>query len=308
MTLQQLKYIVAIEQYRSFARAAEACDISQPTLSSMLQKLEEELDVRLFERNNKSVTPTQAGLEIVAQAQRALAQAERIPQLVLEAKGSVSGALNLSVGPTIAPYLLPSFICHYIATYPQVELTIRELKAEAMIQALQRGELDAGLALSGNLQAGILEIPLYTEPFWVYLSDKCWRKLPVFRPEDLENEQMWIMKEAQCLRESAFSFCRARARGKQIYEAGSIETLIRVVDLCGGYTIVPQMHLPLLTDEQRNRVRRIEGDHHSYRRISLYIREDYIRQQMLQTIADTLLRFVPREMMEARITKFGIRL
>lgn len=308
MTLQQLKYIIAIERYRSFAKAAEACNISQPTLSGMLQKLEEELGIRIFDRSNKSVSPTKAGEEIIAQARCTIAQAERIPQMVQEARGGVSGPLNLSVGPTIAPYILPQFISLYTETYPLVELSIREMKAEAMLEALQRGELDAGMALSNNARAGILEIPLYTEPFWVYLSDKCWRRLPVFRPENLENEQMWIMKEAQCLRESAFSFCRARAKGRHIYEAGSIETLIRVVDLCGGYTIIPEMHLPLLNEEQKQRVRRIEGEHHSCRRVSLYIREDYIREKMLQTITTTLLHFVPRNMMEPRIAKFGIRL
>lgn len=308
MTLQQLKYIIAIDRHRNFAKAAEACNISQPTLSSMLQKLEEELGIRLFERNNKSVSPTSAGETILSQARRTLAEAERIPQMIQEAKGNVSGPLTLSVGPTIAPYILPQFICMYVETYPNVELSIREMKADGMLEALLRGELDAGMALSGNASTGILEIPLYTEPFWVYLSEKCWRRLPVFRPENLENEQMWIMKEAQCLRESAFSFCRARAKGRHIYEAGSIETLLRVVDLCGGYTIVPEMHLPMLSEEQRNRVQRIEGEHHSCRRVSLYIREDYIREKMLETITTTLLRFVPKEMMEPRIAKFGIRL
>ena len=112
----------------------------------------------------------------------------------------------------------------------------------------------------------------------VYLAEDCWRKLPVFKPENLEHEKMWIMKEAQCLRDSAFSFCKARTKGNRVYEAGSIETLIRIVDENGGFTIIPEMHLPFLTDRQRENVRRIEGDYLSQRRVSLYIREDYIRQ------------------------------
>ena len=160
MTLQQLKYIVAINRYRNFAKAADACGISQPTLSAMLVKLEEELDVRIFERSNKNVTPT------------------------------------------IAPYVLPKFIRHYIEAYPQVKLSIREMKADVMLSELQLGHLDAGIAIAGNSRQGILEVPLYTEKFMVYLAEDCWRKLPVFKPENLEHEKMWIMEEAQCLREA----------------------------------------------------------------------------------------------------------
>ncbi len=308
MTLQQLKYIVAIDRYRNFAKAADACGISQPTLSAMLVKLEEELDVRIFERSNKSVTPTIAGEKIIRQAERAIAEAERITELVSEDKGDVAGELKLSVGPTIAPYILPKFIRHYIESYPQVKLSIREMKADVMLSELQLGHLDAGIAICGNARQGILEIPLYTEKFMVYLAEDCWRKLPVFKPENLEHEKMWIMKEAQCLRDSAFSFCKARTKGNRVYEAGSIETLIRIVDENGGFTIIPEMHLPFLTDRQRENVRRIEGDYLSQRRVSLYIREDYIRQAMLNTITKTLIRFMPEGMMEERIIKYGVKL
>ena len=136
MTLQQLKYIVAIDRHRNFAKAAESCGISQPTLSAMLVKLEEELDVRIFERNNKSVTPTANGAKIIRQAERAIAEAERITWLVNEEKGSVSGELSLSVGPTIAPYILPKFIRHYVGDYPTVKLSIKEMKADTMLSEL----------------------------------------------------------------------------------------------------------------------------------------------------------------------------
>ena len=226
MTLQQLKYIVAINRYRNFAKAADACGISQPTLSAMLVKLEEELDVRIFERSNKSVQPTSSGEKIIRQAERTIAEAERITWLVNEDKGSIAGELLLAIGPTIAPYILPKFIRHYVEDYPSVKLRVMELKTDAMLNELLLGHLDAGIAISGNMRQGVLEIPLYTERFMVYLSEHCWRKLPVFRPENLEHEKMWVMKEAQCLRESAFSFCKARTKGRHVYEAGSIDTLI----------------------------------------------------------------------------------
>lgn len=308
ITLQQLKYLIAIDRYRSFAKAAEACNISQPTLSSMLQKMEEELDLRIFERTNKRVVPTSVGERIIRQAERAISESEKIIELVAEEKGDTAGDLSLAVGPTIAPYIAPNLIKYYTEYYPEINLLIREMDMEHMMQELTLGHIDAAIGIAKNVQQNILEIPLYTENFMVYLAESCWRKLPVFKPENLEHEQMWIMKEAHCLRESAFSFCKARTKGYHTYEAGSIETLIRIVDENGGFTIIPEMHVPFLTDKQRENVRRIEGNYLSMRRISLYIKDDYIRQGMLNTIVNALLSFIPKKMMEERIVKYGIKL
>ena len=308
ITLQQLKYLIAIDRYRSFAKAAEACNISQPTLSSMLQKMEEELDLRIFERTNKRVVPTDIGERIIRQAERAISESEKIIELVAEEKGDTAGDLSLAVGPTIAPYIAPNLIKYYTEYYPEINLLIREMDMEHMMQELTLGHIDAAIGIAKNVQQNILEIPLYTEQFMVYLSESCWRKLPVFKPENLEHEQMWVMKEAHCLRESAFSFCKARTKGYHTYEAGSIETLIRIVDENGGFTIIPEMHVPFLTDKQRENVRRIEGNYLSMRRISLYIKDDYIRQGMLNTIVNALLSFIPKKMMEERIVKYGIKL
>ena len=308
MTLQQLKYIVAIDKFRNFAKAADACEISQPTLSAMLAKLEEELDVRIFERNNKNVKPTVVGEKLLAQAKKALMEAGRIEEIAAEEKNSIIGKLTLSIGTTIAPYILPQFIKKYTEAYPGVELVIREMKTPNMLAAVQSSNVDVAIAIAGNSQQGLFEIPLYTEKFYVYLSENCWRKLPVFKPENLEHEQMWIMKDAQCMRESAFSFCKARSKGKHIYEAGSVETLVRVVDINGGFTIIPELHIPFLADSQRQNIRSIDGDFLSQRRVSLYIREDYIRERMLNSITDVLLKILPLEMFEERIKKFGIKL
>lgn len=128
------------------------------------------------------------------------------------------------------------------------------------------------------------------------------------KPENLEHENMWVMKEAQCLRDSAFYFCKARSKGQHIYEAGSIDTLIRIVDENGGFTIIPEMHLPLLSEKQKDNVRKIDGDHLSQRRISLYIKDDCIRESMLNTITDTLKSFMPEGMLTEGILKYGIRI
>ena len=308
MTLQQLTYVIELNRCRNFALAAEACGITQPTLSAMLAKLEDELDVRIFDRSNKKVTPTTNGAKIIVQAERAVREASRISEIVAEEKGSVSGPLRLAASPSIAPYILPEFIRQYLKSYPQVSLTVEEMRTENMLNEIANGKLDAGITISGNVRDGIFEIPLYTEKFLVYLSEDCKRDQNEFRPEDLEHENMWIVKEAQCLRESAFSFCKARAKGKQIYEAGNIDTLIRIVDRNGGYTIIPEMHVALLNERQRKNVRRIEGDYLSERRVSLYIKDDCIRQNMLNTITDTLRRFMPEGMLNRRIAQYGIKL
>lgn len=308
MNIQQLRYVVAIDRFRSFARAAEACHISQPTLSAMLVKLEDELDVRIFERSNKSVAPTTAGEKVIRQAQKALMETDRITEIVSEEKGSVEGSFVLSVGPTIAPYILPKFIKHYRTFYPSVNLKVEEMKANFMLDALQRGEVDAGIAISDNVREGILEIPLYAERFYVYLAESCWRKLPVFKPENLAHESLWVMKEAQCMRDSAFSFCKARSNGNHMYEAGSIETLIRIVDENGGFTIIPEMHMPFLSDRQRQNVHRLDCEYLPMRRVSLYVKNDYIRERMLNTVTDTLKAFMPEGMLGEGIVKYGIRL
>lgn len=308
MTLQQLKYVVAIDRYRSFAAAADALGVTQPTLSGMIVKLEEELDVRLFERSSRRVVTTAIGLKIVEQARRVLMETDRIVEMVSESKGSVSGEFRMAVGPSIAPYILPDFIRIYLADYPEVSLSVEEMRPGAMINSLREATIDAGIATTGHAEGGIYEIPLYTERFYVYLSDSCRRKLPVFLPEQLEHEHLWVMKEVQCLRESAFSFCKGRVGKRHVYEAGNIDTLIRIVDANGGYTIIPEMHLDALDERQRRNVRRIDGDHLSFRRVSMYIREDCVRERMLNAVCDTLKKFMPRGMMEPSVVKNGIRL
>ena len=308
MTLQQLKYVVAIDRYRSFAAAADALGVTQPTLSGMIVKLEEELDVRLFERSSRRVATTAIGLKIVEQARRVLMETDRIVEMVSESKGSVSGEFRMAVGPSIAPYILPDFIRIYLADYPEVSLSVEEMRPGAMINSLREATIDAGIATTGHAEAGIYEIPLYTERFYVYLSDSCRRKLPVFLPEQLEHEHLWVMKEVQCLRESAFSFCKGRVGKRHVYEAGNIDTLIRIVDANCGYTIIPEMHLDALDERQRRNVRRIDGDHLSFRRVSMYIREDCVRERMLNAVCDTLKKFMPRGMMEPSVVKNGIRL
>lgn len=297
-----------LEKYRSFAKAAEVCGITQPTISKMIANLEDELDVKLFERSSKKVFPTDLGKRIISQARNVVMESERIFEIIKETKASVSGKLKLSIGPSISPYILPTFIRHYVDCFPEVSLSIEEMRPDNMIQSLLLGIIDAGIALGGNKHDGIFEIPLYSESFYVYISDAFRRNSSSFTPDQLNNKDMWVMKEVQCLRESAFSFCKARETGRRVYEAGNIDTLIRVVDENGGFTIIPEMHLKFLTEEQKGNVRKIEGSSKSGRKISMYIRKDYVREKMLNTISSTLIKCIPEKMIEPSLLRFGIRL
>lgn len=308
MTLQQLQYIISLNRHRSFAKAAETCGVTQPTLSKMIAKLEDELDVRIFSRTNKYVEPTSIGRKIIAQAEKVATEVGRIEELVAETKDHVSGYFRLSVGPSIAPYILPDFIRIYESEYTSVSLSIEEMRIENMFESLLSNNIDAGIAIGGKSKDGIFEIPLYQEPFWVYLAENCRRKLPVFSPEQLSHENMWIMKEAQCLRESAFSFCKAKETGRRVYEAGNIETLVRVVDANGGFTIIPEMHIPLLNTQQKENVRPLAGDYGSRRKVSIYIRHDYVREKLLNTVVATIIKIIPSHMIENSIVKYGVRL
>ncbi len=308
MTIQQLQYIIAIDDHRNFGKAADECGVTQPTLSSMVKKLEDELDVTLFDRTNKYVKVTAIGNEIIKQARKVVMEAMRINEIINESKNEISGELRISVGPSIAPYILPKFIKIYGKAYPSVKLSVEEIRSETMLESLLITKTDIGIATAGLQRNGIYEIPLYTEPFWVYLSDDSLRRSQIFNPDDLAHESMWVMKEAQCLRDSAFSFCKAQETGKRIYEAGNIDTLIRIVDENGGFTIIPQMHLPFLDESQRKNVCRLDENFKSMRKISMYIRSDYVRETMLNTVVDTLAKFIPEDMLETSIRKYGIRL
>lgn len=292
---------MAIDRYRNFAKAGAELNITQPTLSALLVKLEEELGVRIFERSNKRVSPTAIGQTIISQAETVLNGASRIEETVAEQKREVRGPLSVGVGPSIAPYLMPWFIKKYTANYPAVRLTVSEMKGEAIVEALRLGKIDIGIAVSGLSAPEIDDIPFYSEPFHVYMAKDCLLEMPAFNPADLMHEKMWIMKESQCMRQSAFSFCKSRSIGRHIYEAGSIETLIRIVDVNGGFTIIPEMHLPFLTPQQQQNVRPIVGDYVSRRCVSIYIRKDFIRHRTLRSVVTTLLTIIPAKLIDSSL-------
>ena len=308
MTLQQMEYIVALNKYRHFVLAAESCGITQPTLSAMIQKLEEELDVKIFDRSNKSVTPTQIGMKVIHQAQTVINEIQRVKEVIADETGTMKGTLKIGIVPTVAPYIVPEFIYQFGKNFPDVNLYIDEMKSRVVMEEVKLGNIDAAIAISGQDDSSLLEIPLYKEDFVLYFSEHCSKDLGEISPDILSDEHMWILKEGHCLKDAAFSFCKSRAIGHHIYEAGSIDTLIKIVDKNGGYTIIPELHKNFLTPKQLNQIRPIQGVTATTRSISMYIKNDYIRERMLNAIGDTIKLIIPKKMIDEHLMKFGVKL
>ena len=274
MNLQQMEYIVALDKYRHFVLAAEACGVTQPTLSAMIQKLEEELDVKVFNRDRKNITPTPIGKKIIRH-------------------DSMTGSLRIGVLPTIAPYLVPDFIHHFRKAYPGVSLFIDERANKALIQELEYGNLDIVLTTPPEDSKNLLEIPVYTERFVAYFSEKCDQTCRAITTDNLPAEQMWILKEGHCVPNGSLNFCKNKEIGNHIYEAGSIETLIRIVDRNGGYTIIPELHIGFLTDSQKKNVLPLQTNPPAQRCVSLLIKDDFIRERAVNAVLDTLKAILP---------------
>ena len=308
MTLQQMEYIVALDKYRHFVLAAESCGVTQPTLSALIQKLEEELDVKIFNRDRKQVTPTDIGEKIIRQARTALNEAYRIREVVADETSTTNGNLRIGILPTIAPYLVPDLIHHFRKSFPNVNLYIDEKENESLVKDLELGSIDMAITTLPESSKGLLEIPVYIERFVAYFSEKCSKAQQFISKGEIPAEQIWILKEGHCLPHSGLNLCKNGQFGNHIYQAGSIETLIRIVDKNGGYTIIPELHLRFLNDKQKEKVLPLQVNPPAQRQVSLLVKEDFVRERMMQAVLDVLQQIIPEEMMDSRIKKHAVRL
>ena len=307
MTLQQMEYIVAVNKYRHFVAASEQCGVTQPTLSQMIQKLEQELGVLIFDRTKHPIEPTAMGIRVIKQAEMVLFETRKIAEMVDSEVKGLEGALKIGVIPTLAPYLIPEFIYRFRQSYSSVNLTITELQTATLIDALKRGILDMFIAATPLEEDEFYEIPLYYEKFVAYFASQ---DLPVeahLSAKTMPNDNLWVLQEGHCVRDQIFNFCEPDAQYNHVFEAGSIDTLIRIVDKNGGYSVIPELQLPYLTDDQRKNVREISCPP-AVREISVVIRRDFVRERMLNAVADTIKQVMPSHMLDERLKKFSIRL
>ncbi len=307
MTFQQLEYIVALNKFRHFVAASEHCGVTQPTLSQMIQKLESELDVSIFDRSKHPIEPTAVGLKLIKQAEIALREKAKLAEIVTNETQMISGPLKIGVIPTLAPYLVPEFIYRFTKNCQHVELTINEMQTSALIEALRKESIDMFIAATPLLQDDFYEIPMYYERFVAYFApDNRFRDLELSASK-MPQENLWVLQEGHCVRDQVFNFCQSEMNYNHAFEAGSIETLVRIVDKNGGYTVIPELHLPFLTEEQKQNVREINSPP-AVREISIVIKKDFIRERLINAVANSIKEIMPENMLDERLKKFSIKL
>lgn len=296
MTLIQLEYIVAVDTYRSFVGAAEKCFVTQPTLSMQVQKLEEMLNVKLFDRSKQPVVPTEIGAQIIEQARVILQESQKIKEIISNQQKEVVGELKVGIIPTVAPYLLPQVIAAMMQKYPELKLEIWEYTTEDIIHHLKTGLLDCGILATPLADPMIHEIPLYYETFVTYISDNSdLSKKKTIDADDLHNENIWLLNEGHCMRSQVLNICRSikdnRLHGLT-YNTGSVETLIRMVDRNHGATLLPELALADLSEEQLTKVRNFKSPE-PVREISLITHKNFIKKRMLNALKEEILQIIP---------------
>ena len=305
MTLQQLEYILAVNQFRHFAKAAEYCRVTQPTLSAMIQKLEEELDTRIFDRSQQPVCPTPVGILIIEQAQKILVQANRIKNIIEEEKHSLTGTFKLGILPTVAPYLLPRFFPQLMKKYPDLDIRVIEMKTNDIKKALQTGEIDAGIVASLAGMEELQQTPLFYEQFFVYVSRKdILFNSEVIRTSDLNGEQLWLLDEGHCFRDQLMRFCQMKsARASQLaYHLGSMETFMRMVESGKGVTFIPELAVLQLGDIQKELVPPFAIPCPT-RQIVMLTNKNFIRHTLLEALTKEIKSSIPKEMLSLKATQ-----
>lgn len=299
MTLQQMEYIVAVEKFRHFSKAAEYCKVTQPTLSAMIQRLEDELEVRIFDRTQQPVCPTPIGLTIINQAKDIIEKVESIKETISEEKGSISGTFHIGIIPTIAPYLLPRFFHKLELKYPALNFRVYELKTAEIKEALYNGDIDAGIVATLSCMENEFNIShLYYEQFYAYISPE--NKLShnnVIKTSDLTNEQLWMLDEGHCFREQLVKFCQLKsAQTSQLtYNLRSLDTFMRMVENGNGVTFIPELSTMQLNEFQKQLVKPFAIPSPT-RQISIITNKNFIRNKVLNAIIDEIQSSVPKEM------------
>ena len=307
MPFQQLEYIVAVDEHRHFVNAATACGVTQSTLSSTISKFEQEVDVVIFDRSKHPIEPTVLGKKLISQARVILHNSQQLRDMVQSEKNIDRGSLFIGIIPSVTPYLYPGMARQMKMLYPHVLTTITDEYAPILIEKLQRAELDMAIVASVDIQdTNLLEIELYNERFMLYASpaSPLWQREWV-RPEDLLGDDMWAMRAFHDHYPQLTSFVHKENSHSTNFDHGNLFTLIQLVDANGGYTLLPELFRNVLSPEQQKNLRPVQGPKF-FRTISLVIRRDYMRERMLNIIADTVKRVVPEEMISTHIKKYAI--
>jgi LysR family hydrogen peroxide-inducible transcriptional activator len=289
MTLIQLKYTLAIAEEGNFTLAAEKCFVTQPTLSMQVQKLEEELNVKLFNRKAKPITLTAAGEKIISQAKVILEEAERMKDIVATEKGIIEGNFRLGVIPTVMPTLLPLFLKSFIKKYPKVNLKIDELNTASIIEELSLGKLDAGIAATPLDNSQLIEKPLYYEPFVGYIpKNHSLTSVEKLEIEDLEKIDMLVLEDGHCFREHVLKLCHT-SRGASSFDlkSGSFETLIHLANEGMGMTLLPYLQTRGLSEKNKENLRHFKSPEPA-REISMIYSKNLLKLPIIEALSDII--------------------
>ena len=305
MTLTQLEYIVALDTHRHFALAAEKCFITQSTLSMQIQKLEEELGVKIFDRTKQPVIPTEIGTNIIRQARITLRQAHLIKQMINDQKDTLSGDLRMGIIPTLAPYLLPSLYKSMQDKYPQLNLIIKESITEDVIYELKNNRLDCGIVVTPLKDPSIKEDILFYEELFVYVSKKnALSGKKYVLASEIDPNELWLLEEGHCFRSQVLNICELKKSSDFHfkYETGNIETLKRMVDKSNGITILPELAVMEFSKARLKLVKRLKHPSPA-REVSLVTHRDHIKTKLIKTLREEIINIVPVQMQKLQHKK-----
>lgn len=295
MTITQLRYVLAVAESNNFTKAAELSFVTQPTLSMQIQKLEEELGVQIFDRMKKPVELTEVGRMIVKQAQRIINESERIHDIVEQQKGFVGGELKIGIIPTVMPTILPLFLKTFIGKYPDLNLVVEEVNTEILMEEIENGQIDVGIAATPLKAKDIMERVLYYEPFQAYIPENN----PLFKKkkiaeEDLHVDDILLLKDGHCFRDSVINICKAgdspEARGFNL-KSGSFETILRLCDEGLGMTLLPYLHSQQLEAYRQKNIRPFVTPVPA-REVSLIYAKSQLKIHIIDALYDTISSLV----------------
>jgi len=291
MTITQLQYVLAVAEHQNFTLAAQKSFVTQPTLSMQVQKLEDELDILIFDRSKKPITITEVGKKIVEQAKNIVNEAERIKDIVDQEKGFIGGNYTLGIIPTIMPTLLPMFLKAFISKYPKVNLIIKEQSTENLIRNIQDGHIDAAIAATPLEVEFIKERPLYYEPFVGYVpSNHRLKNLDNLKPEDLNINDILLLQDGHCFREGVINLCKTSENHEEEHfqlQSGSFETLVNLSDEGLGMTLLPYLNTLNLDEAKKVNLKYFDAPSPA-REVSLIYHKSELKIQVTEALRDVI--------------------
>lgn len=298
LSLTQLEYILAIDTYRHFAKAADACLVTQPTLSMQLKKLEEELNIDIFDRSKQPIIPTDAGKQLIEQARIILREAKKLQQIAKHYDDSFEGSLTIGIIPTLAPYLLPYFLGDFLKKYKLIKLVIQELTTEEIIFKLNKDELDVGILATPLHENNLVEEPLFYEEIKVYAhyNHPLTKKRNLDHNDILRND-IWMLSKGNCFRNQVINICSnpIRMNDQLKYESGSIETLKKMVEMEGGFTLLPELAVLELSNKKINQVAEFKKPK-PLREISMVYARSVAKKKFIDVLKKLIISNIPEEL------------